>query len=135
MSFKKLTITSDPQNLLKVESYLQKLKEEYNICDDRFPDVLISLTEAVNNAIIHGNKVDITKKVCIKSKSSYTDLTLTVSDEGKGFSVENIPDPLQEENMEKCGGRGVFIMNELCDKLSYRDNGSTVKLVFHAIRK
>lgn len=133
MSTKKLTISSDPNNLIKVEKYLNKLKTEYNICDDRFPDILISITEAVNNAIIHGNKVDVNKKVNIRTRNEDTTLYITVSDEGKGFCVEEIADPRCPENIAKCGGRGVMIMQELCDRLQYRKNGSSVQLIFNRI--
>jgi len=125
-----LVITSDPSNISKVESYLHSFKQQFDSIDDRYPDILISLTEAVNNAIIHGNKEDESKKVKINMVGSAQSLEVHVSDEGPGFDAEDVPDPTSPENIECCGGRGVFIMTSLADRLSYKNNGSTVEMYF-----
>ena len=98
--------------------------------DERYPDILISLTEAVNNAIIHGNKADESKKVKIDMQEEKSGIAVSVTDEGQGFDPEEVPDPTSPENLECCGGRGVFIMSSLADKLSYINNGTTVKMYF-----
>jgi len=127
---KMLVITSNPSNISKVENYLNNIKEQYTSIDERYPDILISLTEAVNNAIIHGNKEDETKKVKINMVGNASSLEVHVSDEGPGFDAEEVPDPTSPDNIECCGGRGVFIMTSLADRLSYRNNGSTVEMYF-----
>lgn len=126
-----LTIKSDLNNLLKLENYLNKLKAELAINDEKFPDILISLTEAVNNAIIHGNKVDKKKDVNIHTVVRESKLSFTITDEGSGFCPDSLPDPCQPENLECCGGRGVMIMKALSDGISFEDNGRTVNLVFN----
>jgi len=129
--FKKmLVIDSNPNNILKVESYLQHIHTEHDELGDRFADILISLTEAVNNAIIHGNKADERKKVKINMEQIESGLSVSVTDEGGGFDPKNVPDPTSPENLECCGGRGVFIMNSLADQLSYSNNGTTVEMFF-----
>lgn len=125
-----LIINSNPNNILKVESYLQSIEIEHAKLKDRFADILISLTEAVNNAIIHGNNADETKKVWINMSQIENGFSISVSDEGRGFDPSNVPDPTAEENIECCGGRGVFIMNSLADQLAYTNNGSTVEMFF-----
>ena len=127
---KMLVINSNPNNLLKVETYLNNAKSEIADMDERYPDILISLTEAVNNAIIHGNKADESKKVKIDMVEQKSGIAVSVTDEGQGFNPEEVPDPTSPENLECCGGRGVFIMSSLADKLSYINNGSTVKMYF-----
>lgn len=129
--FKKmLIIDSNPNNILEVENYLQVVTEEHRDLSARYADILISLTEAVNNAIIHGNKADENKKVRINLEQSKSELAVSVTDEGPGFDPSDIPDPTKPENLECCGGRGVLIMNSLADRLSYRNNGSTVEMIF-----
>lgn len=125
-----LTIPSIPSRIAEVESFLQKAVNKININPERYPDILISLTEAVNNAIIHGNKEDREKLVRIKMVSEKRIVKFTVSDEGRGFNLEKIPDPTAPENLECCGGRGVFIMSRLADKISFQNNGSTVEMCF-----
>ena len=77
------------------------------------------MTEAVNNAIIHGNKADIRKYVNIKCKEKTQKIIIRISDEGSGFDPGNVKDPTLPENLEECGGRGVFIMRELSDKIVF----------------
>ncbi len=130
MSSKMLTISSNPNNILKVENYLRNAQHDMNIDETKFPDILISLTEAVNNAILHGNNADESKKVEISMEGKTSGVAISVTDEGKGFDPNEIPDPTAPENIECCGGRGVFIMSRLADKISFENNGSTVQMFF-----
>ena len=125
-----LTISSNPNNILEVENYLRDAQLDLKITEVRFPDILISITEAVNNAIIHGNNADESKRVRINMKGLSRGIAISVSDEGKGFDPKRIPDPTAPENLECCGGRGVYIMSRLADKLSFANNGSTVQMFF-----
>ncbi len=113
----------------QLEQYLKEISEEYDLFD-KFPNVLISLTEAVNNAIRHGNKYDEGKMVEIQFKELNNGALFIVIDEGPGFNDTEIEDPTKQENLEKTGGRGVFIMEKLCDELTFHDNGRMVKLFF-----
>ena len=130
MSSKMLTISSNPNNILEVENYLRDAQLDLKIDEVRFPDILISITEAVNNAIIHGNNADETKRVKINMVGKSRGISISVSDEGQGFDPERIPDPTAPENIECCGRRGVYIMSRLADKLSFENNGSTVQMFF-----
>lgn len=125
-----LTISSNPNNILEVENYLRDAQLDLKIDEVRFPDILISITEAVNNAIIHGNNADESKRVRINMEGQSSGIAISVSDEGKGFDPKRIPDPTAPENLECCGGRGVYIMSRLADKLSFANNGSTVQMFF-----
>ena len=125
-----LTISSNPNNILKVENYLRDAQHDMNIDDTKFPDILISLTEAVNNAILHGNNADESKNVEICMEGKTSGVAISVTDEGKGFDPNEIPDPTAPENIECCGGRGVFIMSRLADRISFENNGSTVQMFF-----
>ncbi len=125
-----LTISSNPNNILKVENYLRDAQLDMNIDDTKFPDILISLTEAVNNAILHGNNADESKSVEISMEGKSSGVAISVKDEGKGFDPNEIPDPTAPENIECCGGRGVFIMSSLADRISFENNGSTVQMFF-----
>ena len=126
-----LTIPSIPGRISEVESFLQRAISNCNINPDRYPDMLISLTEAVNNAIIHGNKQDEDKMVKIQMVQLKSQFKITVTDEGGGFDLDDVPDPTAPENIECCGGRGVYIMSRLADSISFQDNGSTVEMHFH----
>lgn len=125
-----LRLPSNPRNVCQVESFVQKIVEKYRISPDVYGNILISLTEAVNNAIIHGNHRDESKTVKIQLSKDKGHLAIRVSDEGRGFDLNSIPDPTAPENLTKCGGRGVFLMHQLCDRINYHDNGRTVEMRF-----
>ncbi len=126
-----LKLASCQDSICELEKFVQVLSKLYDIRPERYPDILISLTEAVNNAIIHGNGENMTKNVLVEhSYRENTGLTLEISDEGSGFDYKSIPDPTRVENLEKEGGRGVFLMKQLCDRMQFANNGRTVIINF-----
>ena len=126
-----LRIASIPRNVAEVENYVTQIVTRYHIDPAKKGDILISLTEAVNNAIIHGNDLDANKMVSISTDCCGDCLAFRISDEGEGFNLNDVPDPLAPENLETCGGRGVFLIQQLADQVEYHDNGSTVEMSFH----
>lgn len=125
-----LTISSNPNNILEVESYLKKLDFDFRFDSEKYADILISLTEAVNNAIIHGNKSDESKNVHIHVREKDNGLAFCVTDEGVGFNPGRVPDPTCADKLECCGGRGVFIMQALADGIVFEENGRKVEMYF-----
>jgi serine/threonine-protein kinase RsbW len=133
-----LDCRSDSREVRRIESFLNKVNKTANLDDGTFYRLLVATTEAVNNAIIHGNKSDPHKYVhvvCILYKDS---LVLRVKDEGKGFRPDEIPDPLAEKNLLKTSGRGIFLMRSLMDKVRFHigPDGTEVELVvdLHLLR-
>ena len=125
-----LRLPSCPKSIVEVEAFVKELSEKFNISQDKYPNILISLTEAVNNAILHGNRKDEKKYVKIASAQTLVGIKLSVSDEGTGFDPAAVPDPTATENIDCCGGRGVFLIRQLSDQVSYFNNGSTVEMHF-----
>ncbi|MGA1543300.1 MAG: ATP-binding protein [Saprospiraceae bacterium] len=125
-----LELSSNTNELSQLERFVKKIAAQYRLDEEQYGNVLISLTEAVSNAIIHGNKKDSNKKVCISLIEEKNKISISVSDQGKGFDVHKIPDPTTEERLFCIGGRGVYIMKRLCDGVCYCNNGSTVTLEF-----
>ena len=104
--------------------------EKFDVAPEIYGNILISLTEAVTNAIVHGNDKDMSKKVKVKMEKEAKKLTFKVTDEGTGFDFSMLPDPTAPENLLKIGGRGVFMMKQLSDMVVFSDNGSTVEMIF-----
>ena len=125
-----LKLSSNPRNIALVESFVEQVVERYKLSPDVYGNILISLTEAVNNAIIHGNCNDQSKTVQIQFRRHKDCLAVRVSDEGRGFDPCSVPDPTSPENLMKIGGRGVFLMHQLSDAVEYHNNGSTVEMQF-----
>jgi serine/threonine-protein kinase RsbW len=125
-----LEIPSLSENIRIVESFIDNAKDQYNISDDMYGNIMVAVTESVNNAIIHGNTSDSKKNVKLKLQLGEKEIRFTIKDEGVGFDFNNLPDPTAPENIEKVGGRGIFLMNNLCEEVIFNDNGSTIELVF-----
>jgi len=125
-----LRLRSHPTSIAKVEPFVQKIALRYSISQDKYPNILISLTEAVNNAINHGNKNDQNKFVNIGLTEMSSKLCIKVEDEGCGFDPAEVPDPTAPENIGCCGGRGVFLIKELSDDVRYVRNGCVVEMFF-----
>ena len=125
-----LKLNSHPSNIAQVEPFVEKLALQLNLNPDLYGNILISLTEAVNNAIIHGNCGDESKTVEIQLKKQKDKLAILVSDQGCGFNPDTVPDPTASENLLRVGGRGVFLMQQLADHIRYFNNGSTVEMQF-----
>jgi serine/threonine-protein kinase RsbW len=125
-----LRISSHPNNIRYIETFVERLAEEHTLSKEQYGNILVSLTEAVNNAILHGNHSDERKKVLVRAQRSRRTLAILVEDEGCGFDHRTLPDPTKPENLHQIGGRGVFVMHELCDSVRYYRNGCAVELGF-----
>jgi serine/threonine-protein kinase RsbW len=126
----KIRISSKAENIILVERMIEDVCDVFNISEDYYGNILVAITEAVNNAIYHGNQANPTKNIDIFFKSFADHVSFIVKDEGKGFNFDSLPDPTNPENIEKPNGRGVFLMRNLADKVSFEDNGSKVVLDF-----
>lgn len=127
----KIQIPSLSENIRIIESFIDNAKEQYNFTDDIYGNIMIAVTESVNNAIVHGNQSDKSKNVHLSLSLEDNQVKFVIEDEGPGFDYDNLPDPTAPENLEKPGGRGIFLMKNLCDEVSFADNGKKVQLSFY----
>ena len=128
-----VNILSEINNIRKVETAIDEISTSYSISSDAYGKILIATLEAVNNAIIHGNKTDTKKAVNVGFEVEEKILIITVRDEGAGFNHETIPDPTAPENIENIHGRGVFLMKRLADDISFNRHGNMVKMIFNIV--
>ncbi|MFO7524624.1 MAG: ATP-binding protein [Ignavibacteriaceae bacterium] len=114
-----LEIESDPNNLITVEEFVNYFSKDLGLDEDRLNGLLLSVTEATTNAIIHGNKSDRSKTVYINVTLENKVLTISIKDEGVGFDPANVPDPTHPDNLLKDSGRGLYLMRVYMDELHY----------------
>jgi len=126
-----LTLKSTYEEVERVEHLLNALQDELGFGDDFYARLMLAVSEAATNGIVHGNELDASKIVDIKAYLNNGTLVFETTDQGKGFDPKEIPDPLAEENLLKTSGRGVFLMEEYADEVSYSDNGTTLTLSFN----
>lgn len=128
---KTMVIESRVDNLRLVEKEIDELIKGYALDTEDYGKILIGTVEAVNNAIVHGNKSDPAKLVTIQFYLADNKLQVQVQDEGPGFDYSNIPDPTAPENIENLHGRGIFLMRKLADKVEFRNEGALVEMNFN----
>jgi serine/threonine-protein kinase RsbW len=126
-----IQIPSISENIRMIESFIDNAKERFELDDDIYGNIMIAVTEAVNNAIKHGNAGDKTKNVHLSLSLNDSLLKFVVKDEGGGFDFQNLPDPTAPENLEKIGGRGIFLMKHLSDQVEFKEHGRVVELSFY----
>lgn len=93
-------------------------------------DMIMSLSEALNNAFVHGHKRDMTKEMVLSFYSSPSELSVVVADEGDGYDYNMFREDLNEELLDVPGGRGLFIMRALTKEVRFNEVGNEVTLVF-----
>lgn len=125
-----VVLPSDYQSLIDVERLVGTVCEEFGVQEDAFGNVLIAVSEAVNNAIQHGNQNNPEAKVELKVANQEDIFCIQIKDQGTGFAYQNLPDPTAPENLLKDSGRGVFLMQHLADEVEFLNTGSTVNLYF-----
>lgn len=125
-----ISLESKPENVSEIQPYVDQIVQKYQIKSDLYGNILISLTEAITNAIVHGNQADQSKKVHVNSLFEKNLIRVKIQDEGDGFDFEDVPDPTDPMNILTLNGRGVFLMHQLSDGVEYSNNGSTVEIQF-----
>ncbi len=126
-----IQIPSLTENLRIVESFIDNVKERFKLNDDIYGNIMISVTESVNNAIHHGNAQNKSKNVSITLNLDENQIKFLIKDEGEGFDFNDLPDPTSPENVDKEGGRGIFLMKNLADEVHFINDGREVELVFY----
>ncbi|SIO05320.1 ATP-binding protein [Algoriphagus halophilus] len=127
----KISIPSLIENIKIIESFIDNARENFDINDDIYGNIMISVTECISNAIIHGNQHDKNKLVHLELFMEDELLRFVIEDEGPGFDLTELKDPTEPENIEKPGGRGIFLIKHLSDEVKFEEEGRKTILSFY----
>lgn len=127
-----ITFSSTYEEVSKVENFLNTLQDDLGFDDELYAKLMLTVSEAVTNGIVHGNDLDESKIVNLKAflSESGSQLIFVTKDEGEGFDPDALPDPLAKENLLKASGRGVFLMEEYADEVNYSEGGTKLTITF-----
>ena len=125
-----LQLPSKPESITLLEALIEKIADKHQASEDTFANMMTCLNEIAINAIVHGNKLDESKKVIVNAEVDPKRVIWTVTDEGPGFDYDHLPDPTAMENIENLTGRGVFIVKQLADQCVFNSKGNEVELHF-----
>ena len=128
---KELTLASSLNNLSMIEPFVMEVTSWAKLDEEKSEGLMLVLSEAITNAIEHGNKEDESKLVKVAATLTAEKLSITVTDEGEGFDPSKVDDPLKEENLLKDGGRGIFLMKLYADEVSHQGRGNILNIVFN----
>ncbi len=125
-----VSIQSSYDSLEGVASLIEEAAAKIGISEEDEADLMISVMEAVNNAIQHGNGEDESKQVHLRIETGPGKITVWVEDEGEGFDVASVPDPRNLENLLNVSGRGILMMKAFMDRVEFplENNGTLVKM-------
>lgn len=126
----KMVFKSEIKNINLVEKLIDDISTKYQLHSDIYGKLLLAVVEGVNNAIVHGNKLEKDKDVVLKYEVTDKEIQFIISDNGPGFNHQDLPDPTKPENIEKTHGRGIFLMKHLADEVEFNEKGNEVKISF-----
>lgn len=132
--YKKLKIESSIKSLKIVENAIDEMINEIGMTRENYGKIMVSTMEAVSNAIMHGNRSEKEKIVDVEISYKKEKLKIKITDQGKGFMPEKVPDPTVPQNIESVNGRGIFLMSRLADEIKYSKRGNAVTMIFNNIR-
>ena len=126
------TLESTLESVDQAEEVVLRVAREMGFDEDEQHHIGISLRECMVNAVVHGNKYNSRKKVRLVVSRTPERLEIVVGDEGEGFALDEVPDPLAEENLLRQSGRGVMMIQAFMDEFDVRRRhplGTEVRMV------
>jgi len=124
-----VTIAADPNAIDGVVDAVMEIAREMKCAEGSEFQVELALREALANAIVHGCNNDPSKKVeCCVACSESSDIMIVVRDPGEGFVLSAAPNPLATENLQSTHGRGIYMINQLMDEVSFERNGAEIRM-------
>lgn len=127
-----LRLPSDRQSISAVGPFLESIQELIRLGPERLHDLHVAITEAVNNAIIHAHGCQPEYMIDVSVQTYDHEVVVVVRDYGPGFEPDQVPDPRLPENLLREGGRGVFLIRHLADRVEFRpgDPGMHVMITY-----
>jgi serine/threonine-protein kinase RsbW len=128
----RVTLAADRNAVEPVVAQVMNTIREVNCVDGKEDAIELALQEALANAVVHGAKEDPTKTVeCLVACDQERGVIIIVRDPGTGFDTQAIPCCTVGENVYSNHGRGIFLINQLMDEVTFRKNGTEIHMVKH----
>ena len=127
---RRICLASKPEELDRLARFSEELTHTFLSNEEKKHQLMLVLSEGVTNAMVHGNSMDPQKEVCVTIHPEKDALRIVIRDQGEGFNPDTIPNPLEEQNLLKTGGRGIWLIRRYALHVQYKDGGSTLEVVF-----
>ena len=123
-----VAIPSDPCEARRVQELIEQQLRSHHFDEREIFTIKLALEEALVNAIKHGNQMDPSKKVTIHVTVNHERIDIRIIDEGDGFALEDVPDPLAPENLERACGRGLLLMRHYMTEVTFHAPGNRLTM-------
>ena len=127
---KEVSVHGSEGYLSFIDSFVEDIRTSYKLDEEIVSNIIISMSEAMNNAFLHGNRGDVSLPIHIKVYFLDSMLSFAITDKGEGFDYGLLRDDLSEELLDIPGGRGIFIMRALADEVRFNEIGNETILKF-----
>ena len=129
-----LVLKSSRNEIKKFDALLEQANQKFNLAVEKYINLQIACSEALINAITHGNKEDKSKKVYTSIVFNDKEFIVWIKDEGEGFKIEELPDPTSNENLLKESGRGIYIIRSLVDDFHCSSDSSGTEFTLKVVK-
>lgn len=123
-----LIISSCNKQVKTVSSKILEVLNGKGVDETFLFDLRLACEKALINAVKHGNKSDPQKTVTVRYEIIPEGVTISIIDQGEGFDYESVPDPRTVKNLLRAGGRGLFLIRKLMDKVEFNDSGNQITM-------
>lgn len=125
-----LRLPADAAALVRVANMISDKLIELRVPEEKQHEILLAVQEALANAVVHGCKNDRSKEIrCQMERDTNGRILIVVTDPGPGFTFESVPHPKDPENLYSSHGRGVYLISELMDEVSFVNEGSEIRML------
>ncbi len=121
-------IPNDTEEGRQIQERIAGLLEQHNWPMRDVFGMRLAMEEALVNAIKHGNRMDPSKQVFISCRFATDEISVVIEDQGEGFDLSQVPDPTDDDNLEKPGGRGIMLIRSFVTSVEYNDRGNRMTL-------
>lgn len=121
-------IPNDTEEGRQIQERIASLLEQHSWPMRDVFGMRLAMEEALVNAIKHGNRMDSSKQVFISCRFETNEISVVIEDQGDGFDLTQVPDPTEEDNLEKPGGRGIMLIRSFMTSVEYNDRGNRLTL-------
>lgn len=118
------------ENIHMVERFVEEISDEFYLNDNYYGNILVAVTEAYRNAVIHGNQMEREKDVVIAMETGKDGLKFTVCDEGKGYNYTEYTDKEKLLYSEETKGKGLIMIHSLGDEIGFEEGGRKIEILF-----
>jgi len=130
-TYRKISLPSELSSLNEADKFIQEFCTDCNVIPSRISDIQVAVLAAVSNAIRYGHQNHEPRLFYVECNFTESCIVeFIVTDSGKGFDFDKVPDPTDSNNNKQIGGKGIYLMRKLADKCTFNKNGSEVVLEF-----